>query len=615
MVKAFLVGGDNTISNALQLEQDPNKFRDVDVIEPPLDLDLLCKLLEHSNSLRPNIDSYMTNIDSFGHELNAVIELDGDDAHLKILDAFHEQQDFDRRKATQEGKTFTEAPVPTSKELETLKEDLRTKFRREKSKVDRFFEFCCAVDSFIELRRKTRVDWETTGNAYWEILRNPLNEICELVYVPAASVRLRHMDRELVKVDERIKVSDLAFDVIPRERRFRSYVQISEQFRVFFKEFGDPRIMSAKTGKFFKTEAALRKKDKGDRPATELMHFKIHAPRTSYGVPRWIGALLSVMGSRQAEEVNFMFFENKSIPPMVITVSGGRVSEDSITRLEEIIEKEIKGKRNFHKILILEAEPVGANTPDGSGRVRIDIKPLTQAIQSDALFSKYDERNIDKVGMSFRLPRMLRGDVRDFNRSTAHAALQFAEQQVFQAERNSFDWIINRRILTDLGIRFWKFKSNGPQTQDVETMAEIVLQSLRRGAITPEEAREKLSELFRSALKRIDADWTKQPLELTLAGIPLDDSEDGNIPTAEGSNGAGGANAEKRRHRRRRRGGKYSTALEEAKDLLEMRDDLRDAAEDILFGKAKLDADGNVIDIEITKTDKGITVDERPDPS
>lgn len=618
LVKATLVGSDREklISNALELEQDPNKFRDVDVIEPPLDLDMLCALLEHSNSLRPNIDAYMTNIESFGHELKPVIELEGDDAEERILDAWHEEQDFQRRRTEQEGGAFEERPEPTPERIQEMKEKLVQLFRREKTRIQRFFESCCATHSFVELRRMTRTDLETTGNAYWEILRNPFGEICEFVYVPGASVRLRSKSKELIAVDERVKISDLAFDVMPRTRQFRSYAQVNEQHRVFFKEFGDPRIMSAKTGKYFPSEAALKKADKGDRPANELLHFRIHAPRTSYGVPRWIGALLSVMGSRQAEEVNFMFFENKSVPPMAITVSGGRLGSESVTRLEDLIENEIKGKRNFHKVLILEAEPIGAGSPDGGGRVRIDIKPLTQAIHSDALFSKYDERNIDKTGMAFRMPRMLRGDVRDFNRSTSEAALRFAEQQVFQPERNSFDWIINQRILTALGVRFWKFKSNGPQTQDIETMAEIVLESLRRGAITPEEARNKLGDIFKETLKRIDADWTKQPLELTLAGVPLDDSEDGEIPEIEDEEG--GIGAEKRKKKRRRRTWnrwrpKYSEAGEQAAALLELRDEIREAGEDILHGRAVI-KDGTVVSFDVTKKDgEEPSVDERTD--
>jgi PBSX family phage portal protein len=192
--------------------------------------------------------------------------------------------------------------------------------------------------------------------------------------------------------------------------------------------------VSKRSGEIFKDIGALLRTRPDDAPATELLHFAIHSPRSPYGVPRWVGTLLSVLGSRQMEEVNFLYFENKSVPPLALLVSGGRLSEPSIPRIERFIEENLKGKTNFHKILILEAE--GGSGTGEHARAKIELRPLTDAQQQDALFQIYDERNIDKVGSAFRLPRLLRGDSRDFNRSVEDAQLRFAEDQVFQPERD-----------------------------------------------------------------------------------------------------------------------------------------------------------------------------------
>jgi capsid portal protein len=155
-------------------------------------------------------------------------------------------------------------------------------------------------------------------------------------------------------------------------------VQIQGSERAFFKSFGDPRVISRNTGAAFPDVAALRSADPTDGPATELLHFAIHSPRSPYGVPRWVGTLLSVLGSRQMEEVNYLYFENKSVPPMALLISGGRLSDASVPRIERFIEENLKGKANFHKILILEAD--GAGTGDG-GRAKIELRPLTDAQQ------------------------------------------------------------------------------------------------------------------------------------------------------------------------------------------------------------------------------------------
>jgi capsid portal protein len=231
-------------------------------------------------------------------------------------------------------------------------------------------------------------------------------------------------------------------------------------------------------------------------------------------VPRWVGALLAVLGSRQMEEVNYLYFENKSVPPLALLISGGRLSESSVPRIERFIEENLKGKTNFHKILILEAEG-----GQGENRARIELRPLTDAQQQDALFQVYDERNIDKVGGAFRLPRLLRGESKDFNRATAESALRFAEDQVFQPERDEFDYLINRKLLADMGIRFWRFRSQTPVTRDPERMTAMVEKLVRVGVLTPEEGRFLAGDIFNREFRKIGDDWTKRPITLTLAGI------------------------------------------------------------------------------------------------
>jgi PBSX family phage portal protein len=292
---------------------------------------------------------------------------------------------------------------------------------------------------------------------------------------------------------------------------------------VFFKEFGDVRTMSSETGLYYDTPEEFAAKEPRTRPATEVMHFRVFSPRSPYGVPRWIGNLLAVVGSRQSEEVNFSYFENKSVPPLAILVQGGRMTSDSVKRVQEHVTNNIVGKRNFHKILVLEAESQGTHGghAPSDGRMKIDIKPLTSSQHSDALFQNYDERNIDKVGGSFRLPRMLRGDIRDFNRSTADAALTFAEMQVFQPERQDFDFVMNRRILSAMGIKYWKFVSLAPVMRDPVAMSEIIRNLSNANVLTPEECRQLTGDVFNRDFRHIRADWVRQPASLTLAGIPV----------------------------------------------------------------------------------------------
>ena len=44
--------------------------------------------------------------------------------------------------------------------------------------------------------------------------------------------------------------------------------------------------------------------------------------------------------------------------------------------------------------------------------------------------------------------------------------MTFAEMQVFEPERQEFDFIINRKILSMLGVRFWRYVSLAPVLRD-----------------------------------------------------------------------------------------------------------------------------------------------------
>ena len=489
-------------------------FTAAGAIEPPYDPEALCLLMEHSNSLRQNVDAYATNIDGFGHRFEPAIDFDADDADQRVGDTIYLERLAARDKGDLPADTVL---LPTDEEVAERKRELQQLARIERARMESFFDFCCFDHSFVDLRRRTRQDLEVTGNAFWEVLRDGRGDIARLVYVPSYSVRLLPLDTMPVEVEDRIRISPVTFEQASARRRLRRYLQIQGAETVYFKSFRDPRVVSRRTGRVFDDIEALLEANPDDGPASELIHFAVHSPRSPYGVPRWVGTLLAVLGSRQMEEVNFLYFENKSVPPLALLVSGGRLSETSVPRIERFIEENLKGKNNFHKILILEAE--GGGSGGDTTRAKIELKPLTDAQQQDALFQVYDERNIDKVGSAFRLPRMLRGESKDFNRATAESALRFAEDQVFQPERDEFDFLMNRQLLADMGIRFWRFRSQTPVTRDPERMTTMVEKLVRVGVLTPEEGRFLAGDIFNREFRKIGDDWTKRPITLTLAGI------------------------------------------------------------------------------------------------
>lgn len=545
VAKAYTIGRDpdelDIISKAEQASTDASGVLQfgsftVDSLPAPYDPLFLCKLYEHANSLRQNVDAYKTNIDGFGHVFEPIIELRESGAREMVADAIYLEREERVRTGTENSLDGMTAPTP--EEIDKKIEELRYRMRIEKARVESFFDNCVAEESFISLRRKTREDVEVTGNGYWEVIRNSAGMISQFVHMPSRSVRVAKDKSKLVAVSQHVRIGTLAYRTEVYKRRFRRYVQIGGDKPVFFKEYGDTTIVSQTSGKEYESGAKLMAEEGMDaREANEVFHFKVHSVRNSaYGVPRWIGNLLSVLGSRSAEEVNLAYFDNKSIPPMAILVSGGRLGDDSVKRIQDFVEINIKGKKNFHKILVIEAETsAGAiGLQDNAASMRVEIKQLTDAQLKDGLFRDYDAANMDKVGMGFRLPRLLRGDIRDFNRASAQSALDFAESQVFVPERNDFDFAMNRFVLTALGIKLWRFKSLGPRLSDSQEWGDMIVKLTTAGILTPQDAREiSGKKVLSHELPSVNADWVKQPLALTIANVPLDTTLDNIIPTSE----------------------------------------------------------------------------------
>jgi len=497
-------------------------------LEPPIPPDFFIEVLRQSNILRQCLDVYAVNVDGFGHHFDPVLDMDSDDAR-RLVESILEAE-------LPDGTTLPDGEDrdgTVDARLERYRQDAAL----ELSRLEGFFEWAGLGQSFVKLRKISRFDQELIGFAGWEVLRNAKGEISKVVHVPAYTIRLMPADSKPTKITEHQRHgAPWEFKDVPVWRYFRRFVHWQGGGRitgftggkaysgkiVFFRDFLDPRTVSRETGRYYPSPAALRAEEGADaQPANEMIYFADATLDTPYGEPRWIGNLLSVLGSRSAEEVNFLFFQNKSIPPLVLLISGGGVTAEDVEALKTRIRDELQGGPDkHHKILIVTAK----TDPTTGTQPTLEFKPLTEAIMKEGLFMEYDQANRDKVAQSMRIPRILIGDTKDFNRATAQAALRFAETQVFSGLRSDFDWTINHLIVSSLGAQYWRFSSNPPPLTDPNDVVNMVASLSKEGIITPAEARRELSRVGFS-LDKIEEPWTKRPLAVTFSGVGFDPEE------------------------------------------------------------------------------------------
>lgn len=466
------------------------------IVDPPYSPLALAQVVEQSSELGQCVEAMAANIEGFGHRISPRLE-------TSLID------DPD--------------------------DPLRTPWMKERSALKNFLWNAAEGESFDELHRKKRADLESTGNAYWEVVRNVIGKIAFFHPLSSAEMRLGIQDSEFTLAES--SMIEIDEDGVPRRttrpvlKRFRRFVQgqavasgngFSRAIR-WFKEYGDPRVIDNETGEVVLPARVKNFDGQGtpmpeSRKASEVIHWRIYSPRTPYGIPRWIGNLVNVLGVRRAEEVNYTTLSNNNIPSMVVTVSNGRLTEPTIQRIRDFVDRHVRGQANYSQFLLLEGE--SAFDGEDEGQVKIDIKPLTNVQITDALFVNYRKEGKDSIRRSWRLPELFVGIAASLNRATAAEARRLADEQIFAPERAASDHTINR-ILVDEGFVYNEYRSRTPNVTDNAIIASMLAMAEKTGGVTPRISRRVVEDLFPDAAEAPAIDPEKLdpdvPFSLTMA--------------------------------------------------------------------------------------------------
>lgn len=456
-----------------------------DIIEPPYNLKELKLIGEYSSILQQCVDAYKTNIVEFGIEPDYKLDVNSEEVAAEV----------------------------------------KSQAESEWTRLDEFIRYLNMDESPEVILGHAIDDKEKTGNGYLEIIRDGTG----------APVGIEHVDSQYMRVCKRTVPEEIEYTIlengiekkVKRWKRFRKYVQLIDEKKVFFKEYGDPRIMNSTTGKFDEsTPDNLR--------ATEIFHMKIGSE--TYGKPRWIGNLISLYGARKAEELNLMYFRNGRHIPAAITVSNGKLDDTSYEALQGYM-NDLQGTDNAHKFLLLEAmgtvEEKMINGDEKVTPVKVEIKSLAEVLQQDALFLEYDENSRRKIRSSFRLPPLYTGEAQDYSRATAAVAREVTEEQVFQPERKGLARVLNTLFLEPLGFKHVKLTVKGANLHDPVEIAKTLDPFIQAHAVAPNDLRPLLGQILG---KKVDLfpDEYNLPIQAarsqpdTLSGILNLAKSDGN---------------------------------------------------------------------------------------
>ena len=335
----------------------------------------------------------------------------------------------------------------TKEKLELAQDDnqlLRAYAKVERAKTDLYdwLEEMNDEDTFSHVLEKMMIDAESTGNGYIEIGRTVTGEIGYIGHIPATTIRVRRL----------------------RD----GYVQIVNQQTVFFRNYGDTKTVNPVTG---------------DPRPNELIHYKKYTPKNSYyGIPDSLSSATAIVGDQLAARYNVDYFENKAVPRYLVTLKGGKLSNESEDKLFRFLQAGLRGQN--HRTLFL---PLPSDSPDN--KVEFKMEPIENGIQ-DGSFDKYRKSNREDILMSHQVPMSKVGSAIGVSIAAALASDRTFKEQVARPAQRNLEKVINKiiREKTDM----FKFKLDELTLTDENTQSQIDERYLKMQVVVPNEVRQRL---------------------------------------------------------------------------------------------------------------------------
>ncbi len=370
--------------------------------------------------------------------------------------------------------------------------------KQEFEKVQNIIKMLGAEIDVKEILMRVIKNRETFGIAYLECIRNLNGDVVQIENIKdVPSVEMTKPDGDFISYECRY-----GDEVVTRGKQFRKFRQIVAGKTVYFKEFGDTRIMDKRTGEYVESLDIVNR-------ANEILVFSIGD--YDYGEVRWIGQVLPQDGARKSEQLNNNYFLNGRHIPLMIAIRGGTLTDESKAKLKTYLNG-IRGESAQHGFLIIEAESNGNRTAFDEDKPDIQVVPLSSILQQDALFQKYQDDARKKAQSAFRLPALYVGYTKDYDRATSYAAMEVTEKQVFQPERVFMAWQLNNKLLKSYDFKYCEVYLKEPEISNPDDMAKLISVANSAGGVTPNLAREIACKSIGRVSEDYKGNWGNIPL-------------------------------------------------------------------------------------------------------
>lgn len=371
--------------------------------------------------------------------------------------------------------------------------------------------------AFVEVIRGARLGQDTDGK--WEVSKEPPER---LYYIPSPHMRATELGKEEIPVTIIMPRRGQMYP-ITIYRKFRRFARINPTTRelTWFKELGDPRILDAKTGAFLPysidSVGKVINSGKTSSPATEIWFFRYNTEGQIYGIPMWFSVFWDMRSRNEAKWINYDHLDQGAIPPGMLTISGGALTEKSKEALDSFLE-ELRSSQFYNRIPYLEVQPeMSLDLNAGSsGRIpEIKWVKLRDPQHEDFMFEKHLGATAQAIRQRRRIPPVLMGIADETTYASAYTAMEVAESQVFQPLRGDFDEKITVDLIqNEFGFYRWSIRTGGSKIGDKETFYRAVGALSRAGALTINDVRELANQLLGTSFAPFEGELYNEPLTI-----------------------------------------------------------------------------------------------------
>jgi capsid portal protein len=365
--------------------------------------------------------------------------------------------------------------------------------------------------------------------------------------IEACNARFTRPSRTVTMVPVPVALEDGSVFWVEEPRFFRRIrVRMDNGRYKWFKEFGDWRSMSSKTGKYSKGSRRVPPtrvgqpgtyipgKLKGkDTPAMEIMHWCTHFPGAKpYGLSGWHSELTSADSWKEQSGLILEYL--KSGLHNVILAAGNRPFEEAtveaaINKIDELG----RGRKGLGSLITMALVPADSSVQSSGGNIfgsdstsdrgRIILHELTTKLQPELLNSDgLTESLANRFSNSERIPSLLLGRSDSYNFATASAAWTVVNRLRFGPHHEEREAFLDK-ILIEMGITMWKVKVVSPEWDEKEPMSGMMSVGGQLGGVSVNKAIEIMSGMTNIEMKPVDQWWGRYPMPIVRSIL---DSED-----------------------------------------------------------------------------------------